>query len=129
METLGILEIEGTKSSPAINFNPNGHLMIKGRAMPDNATHIFKPLLAWVELLQVKKVLFEINLDYLNTSCSMQLFTLLRKLEENQSIDELTVKWYFEEDDEDHYDTGLFYEEKLSRTKFIYLSTINNTRQ
>ena len=127
MDTLGNLKIERTKSSPAIVFNTDGNLKIEGRAMPDNATYIFEPLFTWVELLNAKKVIFDIDLEYLNTSCSMQLFALLRKLEENQSIEELIVKWYFEEDDEDHHDTGLFFEEKLTRTKFIYLSTACNS--
>ena len=122
METLGNLKIEGTKSSPTVSFHTDGNLKIEGRAMPDNVMYIFDPLFAWVERLNAKKVVFDINLEYLNTSCSMQLFALLRKLEENNSIEELTVKWHYEEDDEDHYDTGLFYEEKLSRTKFIYLA-------
>ena len=88
--------------------------------MPDNASRFFEPLFEWVERLAAPKVVFDINMEYLNTSSSMQLFSLLRKLEENCLIEELTVNWHYEEDDEDHYDTGLFYEEKLSRTKFNY---------
>lgn len=120
METLGNLYIEATKSAPEIDFNINGHLRIEGRAMPDNAARIFEPLFAWVEKLTASEVVFDIKMDYLNTSSSMQLFALLRKLEENCIIEELTVNWHYEADDEDHYDTGLFYEEKLYRTKFNY---------
>lgn len=122
METLQNLKIEATKSSPAICFNTNGNLSIEGRALPDNAFRIFQPLFEWVEKLTAPRVIFDINMEYLNTSSSMQLFALLRKLEENCSIKELIVNWHYEEDDEDHYDTGLFYEEKLYRTKFNYFA-------
>jgi hypothetical protein len=120
METLRNLEIEATKSAPAISFHIDGYLKIEGRFIPDNASTLFEPLFNWIKNLTAEKVVFDINLQYLNTSSSMQLFSLLRRLEENCLIKELVVNWYFEEDDEDHFETGLFYEEKLYRTKFIY---------
>lgn len=120
MNNLNDLQIEGTNSVPTIFFNKDGHLKIEGRFIPDNAITVFQPLFEWISQLDTEKVIFDINLEYLNTSSSMQLFSLLKKLEENCLITELVVNWYFEEDDEDHYDTGLFFEEKLYRTKFIY---------
>lgn len=51
----------------------------------------------------------------------MQMFVMLKILDENSKIKNLEVIWYFEEDDEDHYETGQFFEEKLERTKFIYV--------
>ena len=121
MELLENLLIEATSTSPEVDFSVNGLLHLKGKAMPDNAVRDFEPLFAWIEKLDVPKIIFNIDMEYLNTSASMQLFTLLRKLEENCSIKELVVNWYYEKDDEDHYDTGLLYEEKLYRTKFNYL--------
>jgi len=121
MNTLKNLEIKGTKTIPAITFNINGYLKIEGRFIPDNAVSVFQPLFEWIQHLESEKVIFDINLEYVNTSSSMQLFSLLKKLEENCLIKDLVVNWYFEEDDEDHYDTGVFFEEKLYRTKFNYL--------
>lgn len=120
METLTDLRIEGTKSMPSVTFNINGYLKIEGRLIPDNAVTIFEPLFEWIRRLNADKVIFDINLEYLNTSASMQLFSLLRRLEENCLIKELVVNWYYEADDEDHYDTGLFFQEKLIRIKFNY---------
>jgi hypothetical protein len=120
MEELKDLRIERTKSAPLIEFKADGHLKMEGRFLPDNAVQLFAPLFTWIEKLNVPKVVFDINLEYLNTSSSMQLFSLLRKLEENCEIETLVVNWHYEEDDEDHYDTGLFFEEKLSRIAFNY---------
>lgn len=122
MEAINNLKIEATKSAPAISFNIDGHLKIEGRFIPDNAIMLFEPLFAWIQHLYAEKVIFDINLEYLNTSSSMQLFSLLRRLEENCKIKDLIINWYFEEDDEDHYDTGLFFEEKLYRARFNYHS-------
>ena len=120
METLNDLRIEGTKSMPSVVFNIDGYLKMEGRFIPDNAVIMFEPLIEWVKRLSAEKVTFDINLEYLNTSASMQLFSLLRRIEENCLVKELVVNWYFEEDDEDHYETGLFFQEKLSRARFNY---------
>jgi hypothetical protein len=124
MNMLEDLIIEGTKSSPAVIFHPDGNLKIEGRSMPDNPAQTFGPLFAWIENLSVDKVVFDIQLDYLNTSSSLQLFKLLCLLDENDVIQELIVNWHYEADDEDHYETGLIYQEKLHRTKFNYMSFV-----
>ncbi len=124
MRTLKNLQIEGTKSAPAIAFDISGKLKIEGKARPDNAIILFEPLFMWIESLNSEKVVFDINLEYMNTSASMQLFGLLRKLEENCSIIDITVNWHYEEDDEDHYETGIMFEERLNRVNFSYYSYV-----
>ena len=124
MKTLENLQFEATKSSPLVSFDTSGNLKIEGKAIPDNAYIFFEPLFMWIENLNSENVVFDINLEYMNTSASMQLFGLLRKLEENCSIFDINVNWHFEEDDEDHYETGLMFEERLHRVKFSYLSFV-----
>jgi hypothetical protein len=123
MKALEDLIIEGTKSSPAAWFYTNGKLKMEGRSMPDNPAQTFSPMINWVEHLKADEVVFDIHLDYLNTSSSMQLFTILRILDENCEIHDLVVNWHYEEDDEDHFETGVIFQEKLRRTKFNYLNT------
>ncbi len=124
MNSLENLTIEGTQTSPRVIFKTNGHLNISGRSMPDNPAQAFEPLFAWLKQLDVEKILFDIQLDYLNTSSSLQLFTLLRMLDENEAIKECTVNWHYEVDDDDHYETGQFFEEKLGRIKFNYVVVV-----
>ncbi len=120
MSTLENLFVEATRQMPEIKFETNGKLCIKGRAIPDNAVPFFESLFTWIDALECEAVTFDINLEYINTSATMQLFTLLRKLEDKECITSLTVNWHYEEDDEDHYDTGLLFEEKLDRVEFLY---------
>jgi uncharacterized protein YkvS len=124
MRTLENLQLDATKSSPLVSFNTSGELKIEGKAIPDNAINFFDPLFMWIDKLNSENVVFDINLEYMNTSASMQLFGLLRKLEENCSIFDITVNWHYEADDEDHYETGLMFEERLNRVKFSFFSFV-----
>ncbi len=116
------LVIEGTMSSPRVVFNHDGNLLIEGRSLPDNAVKAFEPLFSWMNSFRTEKVKFSIDLEYLNTSSSMQLFRLLRILEENCDIKEIEVIWHYDEDDEEHYETGQIFAEQLNRTNFHYQS-------
>lgn len=121
MNTIENLSIAATRQMPEVVFEANGKLSISGRAIPDNAVPFFEVLREWIDKLECPEITFDINLEYMNTSASMQLFSLLRCLEDKNSIINLTVTWHYEEDDEDHYDTGLLFEEKLDRISFCYL--------
>lgn len=115
------LKIDGTQNSPAISFTSAGSLKMHGRIITENAVVTFKPLFNWIADFEGRAIEFEIELDYLNTSASMQLFSLLRILDENCGIEDIKVRWFYEQDDEDHLETGEFFEDKLSRVKFEYI--------
>jgi hypothetical protein len=120
METLSNLQIKESKSLPEISFNIDGHLKMEGKLIPDNAVRVFEPLFKWIKKLKAEKIVFDVCLEYLNTSSQVQLFSLLQKIEDNPKIGSIEVNWYFDEDDEDHYNTGLWFEERLERTHFNY---------
>jgi SiaC family regulatory phosphoprotein len=120
MEAIEKLEIKGTPSTPDVIFEPNGNMLIKGRIIPENAFQLFKPLIDWVKEINCENIRFVIDLEYLNTGATNQLFILLKTLDENPSIKDLSVIWRYDEDDEDHLETGHFYEDKLNRIKFSY---------
>lgn len=118
------LIIEETNCLPSVHFFENGNLSIKGRMISDNAVKAFEPLFSWINKFNSKKVRFSIHLDYLNTSSSMQLFSLLKILEDNNEINEIEVIWHYEADDEDHLETGQIFAEQLKRTTFNYKSDL-----
>ena len=120
MNNLENLIIEGTSSSPSVFFETNGHLHISGRSMPDNPSKAFEPLFVWLEQLEVNTILFDIQLDYLNTSSSLQLFTLLRMIDESEIFEKCTVNWHYEADDEDALESGQIFEDFLIKAEFRY---------
>ncbi len=115
------LKIKGTNNSPSIDFKATGELKISGRILTDNAEATFAPMIEWISDLKTECVVFDIELDYMNTSASMKLFDLLNRMEKNKDIGRLIVNWHYEEDDEDHLETGKIFEQKLERAKFSYI--------
>lgn len=115
------LRIQSTKNSPEFNFTNTGSFAIKGRILTDNAVTTFEPVFNWISNFHGSQICFDISLDYINTSASMQLFSLLRQLDENCEIEQIKVIWHYEHDDEDHLETGEFYQEKLNRVQFEFI--------
>lgn len=118
------LIIKGTTETPSVEFHNDGNLKLSGRAIPDNAITLFEPMRNWLKEFKTEKIVFDINLEYLNTSASMQLFAILRNLDSNENIKEIQVLWHYEEDDEDHLYTGEMYADRLDRTEFKYIEEL-----
>jgi hypothetical protein len=106
------IRIEGTPKTPTVNFIKNeGHLEIKGRSIPENSIEFYKPLIDWIESYAKEpkdSTNINIQLEYFNTSSSKCILDLFKKLEAiNNNI---TINWYYEEDDEDMLEAGEDYE-------------------
>ena len=125
------LEIKETFDTPYINFDPiSGELRIEGKSYPANVTEFYEPIFNWLNEY-FKQPAFEtvlhLKLDYFNTASSKILMDLLYKLEEINHLYNHRIKiiWYYPEDDEDIYETGLEYSDlvnlpfELKSYKFI----------
>jgi hypothetical protein len=122
-KTMENLFISGTTNSPEMDFKMDGQFKMKGRIITDNAITTFEPLFSWIENFDGNNVVFDVDLDYINTSATMQLFAFLRILDENCAIEKVIVRWYYDSDDEDHLETGEFYCDKLKRINFEYVQS------
>ncbi len=120
------LIIERTTNSPKVIFNRDGNFLIEGRSIPDNAIRAFDPLFKWIDSFSSEKVKFFINLEYLNTSSSMQLYSLLKIIERNCDIKQIEVVWLYELDDEEHLETGEIFAEQLKRISFNFQTEFVN---
>ena len=116
--------IEGTNLLPAVIFLKEGSMKIEGRIVPDHVNSFFEPLMNWVSNLRCTKVIFDIDIEYMNTSASRQLFQLLKTLEDNARILNIIVFWHYEEEDEEHYETGQILASKMRRIRFFYKSYV-----
>ncbi len=107
--------IEGTPKTPSVNFDSaSGILQLKGRSIPENSIEFYKPLVEWLDEYAGKpqpKTAVNIQLEYFNTSSSKCLLDLFKKLEGmHKSGNDITIKWYYEEDDEDMLEAGEDYQ-------------------
>ena len=72
------INIDATSTTPAIRFGKDGKLFIEGRSIRLNEMDFYKPLIEWAGILQLEKVSIDVNLEYIDTGCSMLLFRLLK---------------------------------------------------
>lgn len=108
------LKIEATDKTPSIHFDPtNGFFEIKGKSIPNDAEAFYAPVLEWMdEYIKSPgpKTHFELNLEYFNITSSKRILFLLYKLNELiDSKNDVHVKWYFAESDDDMHEVGQDY--------------------
>jgi len=105
------LIIENTNKTPKVFFNAlNGKMELVGRSIPENSFQFYEPLLQWIDEYAKSpqdQTTFTFKLDYFNTSSSMYILGILKKLEK-MYVDGKNVKvfWYYDSEDEDMLQTG-----------------------
>jgi len=104
------LYIGGTSITPEINFKKNGKLEICGKSIPVNAHLYFEPIIDWIEKYEGEQTVFSLKIEYFNTSTSKVLYDMLSILNKKHNAGALTVKWYYEEGDEDVLETGQYFQ-------------------
>lgn len=112
---------EATSHLPLVDFDVNGRLKMEGRAIPEDVNRFFDPLIDFASNLEAESVIFDLNLEYFNTSTSKKLLDLLKQLDSNRMIKELAINWHFEEGDDDNLEMGEIYEECLKRARFKFV--------
>ncbi len=111
-----LVNIEGTPKTPSIKMNPEtGIIEIKGRSIPENSIEFYKPVIEWLDEFPTKgtapKMVVNVQLEYFNTSSSKCILDVFKKLEAlNKEKNNITINWYYEEDDEDMLEAGEDYE-------------------
>ena len=106
------LKQEGSAKTPQVEFNASGELLLKGRSIPENSIEFYKPLIEWIESYSESpnsSTVLNVQLEYFNTSSSKCILDVFKKLE-SITGSEVSVKWYYEEDDEDMLEAGEDYE-------------------
>lgn len=109
------LNLEGTAKTPSVKFDAeNGVLELRGRSIPENSIEFYKPLNDWIDQYSggpKENTIVDIKLEYFNTSSSKCILDLFKQLESlNDKATNVSVNWYFEEDDEDMEEAGEDYQ-------------------
>ncbi len=110
--------IEPTRVTPLINFDPDaGLLEIKGRSSPENSVQFYQSLIDALENFAQEdgpELTANIAFEYFNTSSSKCLFDVFKKMTKIEAAGgELTINWFYEEDDEDMMEAGEDYSDLL----------------
>jgi hypothetical protein len=114
------IDIEATSSTPQVNFDQSGKLMMKGRSLILNVNEFYDPLVEWISKLNAPVVRFTIDFDYFNSASSKQILEMLKFLDLNNNVKDFDVFWHFEKDDEDILEIGQIFEERLRKARFYF---------
>ena len=118
--------IEGTEKTPTIRFdNTKSALFIQGKSLGENPYQFYMPLFHWMEIFEenpLAKLDVIVNLEYFNTSSSKVLLDIYKRLEEIhlKKKSEITIKWYYDEQDDDMRDIGKEYNKMLKLPFKLY---------
>ena len=116
---MNTLLIEETKGTPRVCLNSDGEMHIEGRSLPEDPVLFYAPVLDWVRRCTVENVTLHIRLDYMNTSSSKEIYLFFKCIRANEHIKKAVVNWYYEEGDDDVYETGREFE-NISGLPFYY---------
>ena len=115
------LTIDRTKSTPDVDFDPGTHkLTIRGQSYPENAFQFFDPLFQWLEayLLEVSdkdRILFELQLSYINTSSAKCFMMLLEMMEKAYNDGKnIRIVWLYDQDNESELECAEEFKEDLT---------------
>ncbi len=109
------LKIEANAKTPEVHCRPDGTITLKGKSIPEHSVEFYKPVYDWLDAYAAApavKTTLEMEMEYFNTSSSKCLLDIFRKLEPLQASgkSEVTVKWRYEEADEDMMEAGEDYQ-------------------
>jgi hypothetical protein len=103
------IESPPSKRTPWIILEP-GRLFIMGRSIPENPGEFYRPVYEWISEYSHNhqgKSKIDIGFEYLNTSSTKWIYTILKELAElNEIKDNAEVTWYYENGDEDMGELG-----------------------
>lgn len=105
------IKIKGTEDTPNVVLDAAGNNMeISGRSLPEDVSSFYGPILNWLAEYAKSpnpKTVFNFKLVYFNTASSKLILDILMKLEDlHKKGNDVLVKWYFPEDDEDMQEAG-----------------------
>jgi len=125
----GETHILPTGNIPEFLFSPEGNIKIKGRGLFGNNTEVTGQILNWIDeyLRNPAEITYVIlAFEYLNSSSTIIIVSILRKL--SQVIlqsEKLVIQWYYEEDDEDILERGEYISSTLDiPIEFIMTNSI-----
>ncbi len=109
-----LLLIEATKNSPRVELSPDGTISMKGRCFIEDSFSFFIPVIKCFKTHDFSSVKINVQLEYLNTSGLVQIFSLFTLLKEKYIAENITINWFYEEGDEDIFEVGKTIESQIN---------------
>ncbi len=106
------IKITGTSDIPNVILDASENILeISGRSLPEDVSSFYGPILSWLTEYSKSpnsKTVFNFKLDYFNTASAKLILDILMKLDDLRSRgNEVVVKWFYPEGDEDVQEAGI----------------------
>jgi len=113
---MNTIKLKGTDDTPGVTLDIENNIFeISGRSMPEDVSEFYQPILDWIDTEMKKykdKIVFAFKMNYFNTASSKLLLDILIRLEKMVANgQDVSVHWYYDEDDEDMMEAGEEYAE------------------
>jgi hypothetical protein len=112
------VHISATTNTPEFIFNPNGIIIIRGRGCFNDKFEISDKIINWIEAYlknPQETTCITLAFEYLNSFSTTIIVSILKNLRRViLHSKKLIVQWYYEEDDEDILDRGMFISETFN---------------
>jgi hypothetical protein len=107
------INIKGTEDSASVIIDfYNGIFEISGRSMPENVKSFYEPIVESISSVvtnisqYLHPILFTLKIIYFNIASSKIILDILLILEEmHKAGKEITIHWYYKENDENMLET------------------------
>ncbi|MBX7095023.1 MAG: DUF1987 domain-containing protein [Flavobacteriales bacterium] len=116
---MDLIRIPATDTTPFVLLDPsNQRIEMVGRSIPEDAAAFYFPILDWLDKYIANspgKTHFEFYLEYINSiSQKMLIDIFLRAAKLRESGKEIEIVWNYDEEDEEIYDEGMMFKQKLN---------------
>jgi hypothetical protein len=112
------IRIDKTQKTPLFILK-DGYIRLSGRSIPHNSRQLYKVCFDWIEKY-IKSPANETKVDlffeYIDTSsirCVMEILYSLGKIPVQDSDKQVEVNWYYENEDDDAFDLGVYIQTHL----------------
>jgi hypothetical protein len=118
------LLIPATERTPQVDFHfSQSRLSMRGESYPEDATAFFGPvyrgLSDYLADLQQANVMFELTLNYFNSSSAKALMRLFQLLEAAAKAgNQVHIRWHYAEDDETMLEFGEDFAQDFASARF-----------
>ncbi len=119
------IEVQGSQRTPYLVLDkPNGLIKFSGYSLPEDSKTFYYPVREWIkeyieEAPENTEVVFD--MEYFNSSSSKMLLEILEILSKVYMKEKkVSVKWYYQDGDEDTFESGKHLEE-LVDLKFEFV--------
>ncbi len=109
-----VKRINGTDESPEVILDKEANeFSFKGKSLPEDVKEFYDPIHNWIDEY-VKEpnesTVVEFKMDYFNSASSKQILDVLERFAKiKETGKEISIKWYYLEDDEDMEEAGESY--------------------